>query len=217
MAINFFAPLPGNQNKTRMVLSEANKSYKARSIRHWADQYLEMGEFQKYRQGQHVKTFSVFNDETNRKMIQNFLRGLTDEERTPSIFMENCNKPDGLLTKFKDAPKKISYDTAKRWIISLGFNATIASKGWFTDAHERPDVVASRVKFLEDMAELESRMTFYRGDDMSIPVTPSLKDGEKEAVLITHDESTFYCNEGRRYYWLENGKKNSCQKVRGLQ
>jgi hypothetical protein len=72
--------------------------------------------------------------------------------------MEHCNKPDGLFTKFKDAPRSICYDTAKRWLISLGFNATTASKGWFTDAHERPDVVASRVKFLVDMGELESRM-----------------------------------------------------------
>ena len=55
-----------------------------------------MGEFQKYKQGQHIKTFSVFNDETNRKMIQSFLRELSDEERTPLIFMEHCNKSDEL-------------------------------------------------------------------------------------------------------------------------
>lgn len=210
----FFYP-HSTKTKTAMVLSDANKSYKARSIRQWADQYLEMGEFQKYKQGQHVKTFSVFNDEANKKMIHSYLRELTDEERTPLVFMEHCNKPDGLLTKFKDAPKAICYDTAKRWLISLGFNATIASKGWFTDAHERPDVVASRVKFLADMAELETRMTFYRGDDMSIPVPAELKDGEKEAVLVTHDESTFYCNEGRRFFWLENGKKKLLPKSKG--
>lgn len=213
--VAFFFYQHSTKKKTAMVLSDANKSYKARSIRQWADQYLEMGEFQKYKQGQHVKTFSVFNDETNRKMIHSYLRELTDEERTPLVFMEHCNKPDGLLSKFKDAPRSICYDTAKRWLISLGFNATTASKGWFTDAHERPDVSASRVKFLADMGELESRMTFYRGDDMSIPVPPTLKDGEKEAVLVTHDESTFYCNEGRRFFWLENGKKKLLPKSKG--
>jgi hypothetical protein len=71
--------------------------------------------------------------------------------------------------------------------------------------------VESRVQFLEDMAELESRMRFYSGDDMSTEIPPALE----EAVLVTHDESTFYCNYGRRYFWLENGKKKLLPKSRG--
>ena len=213
--VAFFFYSHATKQKTAMIASEANKSYKARSIRQWADDYLETGFFQQYKQGQHIKTFSVFNDETNKKLLQNFLRELSDDERTPSNFMEQCNKPGGILTKFKDAPVKICYETAKRWMISLGFKATIASKGWFTDSHERKDVVESRVTFLEEMAEIESRMTFYKGDDMSVPIQPVLKDGEKETVLITHDESTFYCNEGRRFFWLENGKKKLLPKSKG--
>ena len=41
---------------------------------------------------------------------------------------------------------------------------------------------------------------------METKIDTDLLDGEKEIVLITHDESTFYCNEGRRLFWLENGK-----------
>ena len=192
----FFYP-HATKSKGLMKLAEASKSYKARSIRLWADQYLKTGTFQKYEQGQHVKTFSVINNETNRKRIHVFLRALSDEERTPRNFMEECNKPGGLLTMFRNAPTKICYETAKRWMISLGFKATVASKGWFTDSHERKDVVDSRARFLEEMAEIESRMTFYRGDNMSIPIPPVLLEGQKEAVLVTHDESTFYCNKGR--------------------
>jgi hypothetical protein len=51
---------------------------------------------------------------------------------------------------------------------------------------------------------------------MSTPVPPTLKDGEKEAVLVTQDESTFYCNEGRRFFWLENGKKKLLPKSKGF-
>lgn len=210
----FFYP-HATKKKTLMTMAGASKSYKARTIRSWGDQYLDTGAFQKYKQGQHVKTFSVINDETNKKMIQSYLRAITDEERTPSIFMEHCNKTDGLLTKFRVAPTKICYETAKRWMILLGFKATTASKGWFTDSHERVDVVESRVQFLEHMAELESRMRFYRGDDLSIEIPPVLEEGKKEAVLVTHDESTFYCNEGRRYFWLENGKKKLLPKSKG--
>ena len=50
---------------------------------------------------------------------------------------------------------------------------------------------------------------------MSIPILPVLQEGKKEAVLVTHDESTFYCNEGRRYFWLENGKKKLLPKSKG--
>ena len=96
-------------------------------------------------------------------------------------------------------------------MILLGFKATTGSKGWFTDSHEM--VVESRVQFLEHMAELESR--FYRGDDMSIEIPPVLEEGKKEAVLVTHDESTFDCNESRRYFWLENGKKKLLPKSKG--
>lgn len=209
----FFYP-HATSKKTLMTMADASKSYKARTIRLWADQYLDTGVFQKYRQGQHVKTFSVINDETNKKVIQSYLRAMTDEERTPTVFMEHCNKQDGLLTKFRVAPTKICYETAKRWMIHLGFKATTASKGWFTDSHERVDVVESRVQFLEDMADLESRMRFYSGDDMSTEIPPVL-EGKKEAVLVTHDESTFYCNEGRRYFWLENGKKKLLPKSKG--
>ena len=102
-----------------------------------------------------MKTFSVINDEANRKTIQTFLRALSDEERTPNNFKELCNNPGGLLTKFRDAPTRMSYETARRWMISLGFKATIVSKGWFTDSHERKDVVDLRVQFLEEVAGIE--------------------------------------------------------------
>ena len=91
--VAFYFYSHATKQKTAMIASEANKSYKARSIRQWADDYLETGFFQQYKQGQHIKTFSAFNDETNKKLLQNFLRELSDDERTPSNFMEQCNKP----------------------------------------------------------------------------------------------------------------------------
>jgi hypothetical protein len=54
-----------------------------------------------------------------------------------------------------------------------------ASKGWFTDSHERVDVVESSVRILEHMAELEPRMRFYRGDDLSIEIPR----GDKRSCL----------------------------------
>ena len=34
-------------------------------------------------------------------------------------------------------------------------------------------------------------------------------------MLITHDESAFYCNEGLKPFWMENGKKKLLPMSRG--
>jgi hypothetical protein len=86
------------------------------------------------------------------------VRSWSDEDRTPE---ERCNEENELLSKMNRAPSKISYSTAKRWMIARGFKPVTASKGWFTDAHERVDVVASREAFLSEMFELERRMCHY--------------------------------------------------------
>ena len=58
------------------------------------------------------------------------------------------------------------------------------------------------------MKPLEERMRNWKGAEMDILVLPDLPEGTKEIVLITHDESTFYSNEGAITFWMENGKKN---------
>lgn len=165
------------------------------------------GEFPQFKQGEHAKIFSVINNETNRTELTSILRSWSDAERTPENFVKGCNQPNGILSKMNNAPNRISYTTAKRWMRELGFKPVTASKGWFTDAHERDDVVAAREVFLSEMFELQKRMCHYEGENMETRIEPELLEGQKEAVLITHDESTFYCNEGRRFFWLENEKK----------
>ena len=40
-------------------------------------------------------------------------------------------------------------------------------------------------------------------------------EGEKEVILITHDESAPYSNEGAKIFWMENEKKKLLPKSRG--
>lgn len=211
-----FYPLKGH-GSTAVVRSadESKTCYKARSVREWGEEYLVTGEFPEFKQGEHSKTFSIINNEMNRAELTAQLRSWSDVERTPDILLQRCNAPDGLLSKMNQAPSQISYSTAKRWMIELGFKPVTASKGWFTDAHERVDVIASREIFLTEMLELERRMCHYEGENMDTRIEPDLLVGENEVVLITHDESTFYCNEGRRFFWLENGKKKLLPKSKG--
>ena len=53
------------------------------------------------------------------------------------------------------------------------------------------------------MAKYEKRMRQHEGDDMMIIRETVLEGTEKRVVNITHDESTFYCCEGKPIMWME--------------
>ena len=67
----------------------------------------------------------------------------------------------------------------------------------------RDDVVNYRGIFLAEMLEIDRCQIQYSGDNMEDEMYPELKDGEKRTVFITHDESTFYCCEGKPLMWME--------------
>ena len=48
------------------------------------------------------------------------------------------------------------------------------------------------------MLDKDIRQMQYSGPQMEEETYPELKEGEKRVVFITHDESTFYCCEGKR-------------------
>ena len=43
----------------------------------------------------------------------------------------------------------------------------------------------------------------------------NLPPGQKPLVLVTHDESTFNANDGKRRLWMEKGKQPLRPKARG--
>ena len=109
-----------------------------------------------YLLGKHAKTESIITDENVQNILRKHLREMKDENRTPSNFCEDLNS--FLLQSLPNSPPSVSVETARRWMIFLKFNATKASKGWFTDGHERVDVVQYRSIFLQKMESLERRM-----------------------------------------------------------
>jgi hypothetical protein len=173
-----------------------------------------IGEIVKFKSGKHIKTSSVITDEHVKAILLEQLREMTDEDRTPENFKILCEKT--LFKEIPNAPNTISTKTAARWMKFLGFNPKLQTKGYYTDGHNRPDVTEYRDKvFLPIMAEYEKRMTDYAGDDMETVILPELNEGEKRIVLITHDESTFYCCEGKPIMWMENGKNKLLPKTKG--
>ncbi|CAH1757995.1 12992_t:CDS:2 [Entrophospora sp. SA101] len=44
----------------------------------------------------------------------------------------------------------------------------------------------------------------YNGDELNEIIEPQLQPGEKEHVLVTHDECHFYANEGQKKIWVQD-------------
>ena len=55
------------------------------------------------------------------------------------------------------------------------------------------------------MAEFEKYMATYEGENMK-RVPPILTPGEKEHLLVVHDECIFYSNDGKRGTWAKSGE-----------
>ena len=85
----------------------------------------------------------------------------------------------------------------------------------YVDGHERPDVVEYRQKvFLPRWREFKRRMVVFDEDGhWRAPAT--LRPGEKLLVLVTHDESTFNANDGKRRLWIAGDKQPLRPKSRG--
>lgn len=88
-------------------------------------------------------------------------------------------------------------------------------KGVFVDGHKREDVVAYRNNlFIPQWREYQRRfVVFHEDGTWTIPST--LQVGEKAQVLVTHDESTFNANDGKRKMWMKKGQQPNCPKAKG--
>ena len=167
---------------------------------------------QMFRQG--IKSSSIITNENVQAIFMVHLRGMEDENRTPEILMRDCS--NDLFKKIPNAPNSITARTAARWIQFLSFHPKLQREGYYTDGHNRKDIVEYRDDvFLPRMLNHERRMQEYSSENMETIIRPDLSDGEKRVVLITHDESTFYCCEGKSLMWMENGKNKLLPKTKG--
>jgi hypothetical protein len=46
-------------------------------------------------------------------------------------------------------------------------------------------------------------------DDLSTQINPTLGNHQKLHILVTHDESTFYANDGKQKMWLPEHEQPS--------
>lgn len=132
-----------NELATSLFGSQAENSYRSRSIRNWASAYLENFVMPELRQGKFQKTKSLIDDPDIRAACLGFLRNQRVESIDGSFFQKWIEEKLHLEC---DLPKpvKIHESSARNWLHKLGFRSVQYKKGIYTDGHERSDVVAYR-------------------------------------------------------------------------
>src|SRR5690606_4251716 len=112
---------------------------------------------------------------------------------------------------------RIRARTARRFLHKMGFSFKTVTKNVYIDGHECSDVVEYRENvFLPKWKEFSRRFVIFNENGLGEWEFPTeLKIGEKPLVLVTHDESTFNANDGKRRLWVENGKMPLRQKSKG--
>ena len=126
------------------------------------------------------------------------------QETIESVGIQHAEHPDEFQKK-----EGIRSRTARRWLKKLGYSWREVKKGFFFDDHERKDVVADRIKFVEQMkkdepylAEFDSSGTIL---DKSSPEDCEVGGSQRRPIIIiTHDESTFSANDANKQAWLKD-------------
>ena len=102
--------------------------------------------------------------------------------------------------------KAVVASTVRRWLRKQGLNWRDVKKGVYVDGHERQDVVEYRERFIESLEELWPYIVEFEDDGTIVnKVYPEncVVGGldRQPIILVTHDESTFSSNDGRRQAW----------------
>ena len=210
------------QNLTRRELSRQvattfnRGKYFAETIVTLERRWIKEREIVEGRQGIHTKISSLFNDEAVRNFVMEFVKS-KGEEITSSLLARAVSEYvgsqpvqaqfEGLLEAASEerastsGKRGIKIEAARRWLKSMGYSWRTVRKNVYVDGHEREDVVEHRKKFLQTFKDLEPRIAKW-DENGELIGGPSPPGGGRWLVIVTHDESTFQVNDGRRQMWL---------------
>jgi hypothetical protein len=185
----------------------------SRLIRSWTSQYKKKGMLVSSKRGKHQKIKSALNDEDIQIKISQYLRSKKVNFRLHD-FINHVS--DVILPSLGyEKEKKISDRTAHRWLSKMGWSYNKYRKDIYVDGHERDDVVEYREKFLDQMKIYERYMPIFDGENMEQVTWPSLNSDEKIHILVTHDESIFFSNDGLDKFWGPNNEQPLRPKNKG--
>jgi hypothetical protein len=178
-------------------------------------------------QGKEIVSFLHTKSASSSVVVIRYIQGITghglakaigeylDSRRAGAAVSESLQNATGQTSPSHTSTRRISARTARRWLKRNGFSYGDAKKDVYFDGHEREDVVKYREEvFLKAWQEHSRRFVIFK-EDGSWEKPPGLRPGEKPLVLVTHDESTFNANDGKRRFWSKKGEQQIRPKSRG--
>lgn len=187
----------------------------SRCLVRWASEWRVNGRISLSTRGRHTKTVNLLTDGDVYRQLLEWLRA-NKFEASPASLMDHVN--ENLLPRL-GKNRMICLKTAERWMKVLGWEFSNIKKGCYMDGHEREDVQEYRKVFLKKMEEYERCMIRIAEDGsgkLALPSDYRPKEGERPIVFYTHDESTFYANDGKSSTWRPTGEMPLRKKGQGL-
>lgn len=197
--------------------------YFARKIVKWELEWRRFRQIPEGKKGCFAKTRSWFNDEGVELAVREYIASAGEAVTAGNIakvvgdYLSSDKAVSVLNQLLRDAEEKekpqasvrmsIKIRTARKWMRKrMGLRYQKITKHVYFDGHEREDVVKFRNEvFLPKLAEFEPRIAVFN-EDGTFEKPKTLQDGEELVIPITHDESIFHANDGRRAAWLPEGK-----------
>jgi hypothetical protein len=205
---------PACREASHYFWGKNSTSYRAKSIIKWAKEFLREGKLSDHSQGVHSKRKCFLNDSDVKAMVLEEIRKTKPAERsliTIKKFIDEVVVPSILGV----VNRSVSETTISKYLYEWGYAYRKNKKTIYFDGHEREDVVAYRILWSNRLMEYMKKMDFYTGDNEELVLEPVLEENEKKIVLVTHDESTFYANDGKNDLWMLEGENHIRKKGPG--
>ena len=199
----------------QVALINGKSLYWGCCILSWANQWKTNKKIILSCQGKHPKTKNLLADNDIYLLISSWIRTYHKYDITPLMLQKHMNEIILTTVGITNERKRISKRTVTRWLKALGWIRSNAKKGVYIDGHERPDVVAYRVHFLQQMQEYEQHMIKAKDGDPTTLEFPNSPNGERILIFYTHDECIFYSNDGQRTIWHPTGEMPLRKKGQG--
>ena len=205
-------------NRFKISVTEASKligetvKKSGRTVREYRSVFIENNySFPDTLQGKYQRKGVLWQNEKLNKYASKFVRENAAVKGRPNMtassFCQWVNESllpnEGLEPGY---PRRVSVDTARKWLHELGCSVLDQKKGVYIDGHEREDVVEYRKKFIRKFIALgfinkdnapSEEAAKSLPDDLECPPA----DIVKKTVVIFHNESVFSANEDQHTQW----------------
>ena len=197
-----------------------------RTVREWRTIFAtNKGSFPDTLQGKYQRSGVLWHSEDLNKRATKYVRENAAVKGRPNMKLVSFVKwvNDVLLPNHAlepGYPRKVSTETARKWLHEIGFEVIDAKKGTYVDGHERADVVEYRGKFLRKMVALgflneDNAPTEEAKQALPTDLECPPKERLEKTVIVFHDESTFQANDYEKTQWGTKDQHMLVPKGRG--